>query len=34
MEKYSYKFKKKVVKEYINNKGSLEELAKKYGVKS
>ncbi len=34
MAKYSYEFKKKVVMEYLNNKGSLQDLATKYGIKS
>ncbi len=34
MIKYNYEFKKKVVMEYINNKGSLDDLAAKYGIKS
>ncbi len=33
MAKYSYESKKKVVMEYLNNKGSLQELATKYDVK-
>ncbi len=34
MAKYSYEFKKKVIKEYLNNEGSLGSLAKKHGIKS
>lgn len=34
MAKYSYEFKKKVVTEYLNNKGSYKYLANKYGIKS
>ncbi len=34
MAKYSYEFKKKIVMEYLSNKGSLEDLATKYGIKS
>lgn len=34
MAKYSYEFKKKIVMEYVSNKGSLQDLATKYGIKS
>ncbi len=34
MAKYSYEYKKKIVMEYLNNKGSYKTLANKYGVKS
>ncbi len=34
MAKYSYEFKKKVVMEYLNNKGSIGDLATKYVIKS
>lgn len=33
MAKYSYEFKKKVVRAYLNGEGSYVHLAKKYGVK-
>lgn len=32
MSKYSYEFKKKVVREYLKGKGSSFELAKKYDI--
>ena len=34
MAKYSFEFKKKVVQEYLNGKGSYEYLSKKYNVAS
>ncbi len=34
MAKYSYEFKKKVVNDYLNNKGSYEFLANKHGIKA
>ncbi len=34
MAKYSFKFKIKVVKEYLSNEGSYGEISKKYSIPS